>query len=86
MRSISAIIPVYNSEATLSKVVERLLSVLSSLTAEYEIILVDDCSRDSLMGGGAKPGRATSTGARHPHDAQFWSTQRPALRHPGGPL
>jgi glycosyltransferase involved in cell wall biosynthesis len=47
MRSISAIIPVYNSEATLSKVVERLLNVLSTLTAEYEVILVDDSSRDA---------------------------------------
>jgi glycosyltransferase involved in cell wall biosynthesis len=47
MRSISAIIPVYNSEATLSQVVERLLTVLSNLKADYEVILVDDCSRDS---------------------------------------
>jgi len=47
MRSISAIIPVYNSESTLSQVVERLLPVLSSLSAEHEVVLVDDCSRDS---------------------------------------
>lgn len=47
MRTISAIIPVFNSQATLSQVVERLQTVLSGLAAEYEIILVDDCSRDA---------------------------------------
>lgn len=46
MRSISAIVPVYNSEATLVQVVERLLVVLGGLSEDYEIILVDDSSRD----------------------------------------
>ncbi len=47
MKSISAIIPVYNSQGSLAGVVERLANVLAGLTNHFEIILVDDCSRDS---------------------------------------
>jgi glycosyltransferase involved in cell wall biosynthesis len=42
---ISVVIPVYNSEKTLEKLVGRLSAVLSSL-GPFEIILVDDGSRD----------------------------------------
>jgi undecaprenyl-phosphate 4-deoxy-4-formamido-L-arabinose transferase len=43
---ISIVIPVYNSEASLPMLVERLERVLPALTAEFEIILVNDGSRD----------------------------------------
>lgn len=44
--SISAVIPVYNSERGLKELYERLTLSLSSLCADYEIILVDDGSSD----------------------------------------
>src|ERR1700716_1421766 len=43
---ISVIVPVYNSEKSLSLLVDRLLPVLNQLELPYELILVDDCSRD----------------------------------------
>jgi glycosyltransferase involved in cell wall biosynthesis len=43
---ISVVVPVYNSEASLQLLVERLQPVLSNLGAECELILVNDGSRD----------------------------------------
>ncbi|NQT94807.1 MAG: glycosyltransferase [Lentisphaerae bacterium] len=44
--SISVVVPVYNSEGSLPELVARLASVLSSLTQRFEVILVNDGSRD----------------------------------------
>ena len=44
--NISVIIPVYNSEPLLPELVLRLHPVLESLGSDYELILVDDGSRD----------------------------------------
>ena len=44
--SLSVVVPVYNSEATLPLLVKRLHPVLTALTAEYELVLVNDGSRD----------------------------------------
>jgi undecaprenyl-phosphate 4-deoxy-4-formamido-L-arabinose transferase len=46
LRSVSAVVPVYNSEPTLSELVARLRAVLSAEAVEYEIVLVNDGSRD----------------------------------------
>lgn len=43
---LSIVVPVYNSAATLSTLLERLTQVIGTLTQSYEIILVDDGSRD----------------------------------------
>jgi glycosyltransferase involved in cell wall biosynthesis len=43
---ISVVIPVYNCAGCLRALHERLTATLSALTAEYEIVLVDDRSRD----------------------------------------
>src|SRR4051812_12818029 len=43
---ISIVVPVFNSEASLALLVERLLRVLPSIAPEFEIILVNDGSRD----------------------------------------
>jgi undecaprenyl-phosphate 4-deoxy-4-formamido-L-arabinose transferase len=43
---ISVVVPVYNSEASLTPLVERLTAVLPGLAAGYEIILVNDGSPD----------------------------------------
>jgi undecaprenyl-phosphate 4-deoxy-4-formamido-L-arabinose transferase len=43
---LSIVVPVYNSAGTLDILLERLTKVVYSLTPSYEIILVDDGSRD----------------------------------------
>lgn len=44
--SISIVVPVFNSEGTLSELVSRLKAVLPEVASEWEIILVNDGSRD----------------------------------------
>ncbi len=44
--SISVIIPVYNSEAILPHLLKQLTSKLSEITAEFEVLLIDDSSKD----------------------------------------
>lgn len=45
--SITVIVPVYNSQQTLSDLVKRLEMVLSPLSSEYQIIFVNDGSQDN---------------------------------------
>ena len=45
-REISVVVPVYNSEASLPELVERVRAVMSKLAGRYELILVNDGSRD----------------------------------------
>lgn len=44
---ISVIVPVYNSEATVSLLLKRLTAALSLITDDYEIVLVEDGSSDN---------------------------------------
>lgn len=44
--SVSVVVPVYNSELTLAALIERLEAALAGLTSAFEIILVNDGSRD----------------------------------------
>ncbi|HET7697852.1 MAG TPA: glycosyltransferase family 2 protein [Vicinamibacterales bacterium] len=44
--SLSIVVPVYNAEHSLAALVERLHPVLSAAAATFEVILVDDGSRD----------------------------------------
>ncbi len=46
MRTCSIVIPVYNSEGSLSPLLEQLAITLPTLCQEYEVILVNDASRD----------------------------------------
>jgi undecaprenyl-phosphate 4-deoxy-4-formamido-L-arabinose transferase len=46
---ISAVIPVYNEEQGLEKLFERLLPVMEGMKRDYEVILVDDGSRDRSL-------------------------------------
>jgi glycosyltransferase involved in cell wall biosynthesis len=48
-KSISVVIPVFRSAATLRELYRRLESVLSNLTDHWEIILVDDASNDGTF-------------------------------------
>lgn len=43
---LSVVIPVYNSEASLESLLDQLAQVLPELTPHYEVILVNDGSRD----------------------------------------
>jgi len=45
--SVSVIVPVYNSEGTLKPLVERLEAVLCHACRNFEVVLVNDCSRDA---------------------------------------
>jgi len=45
-RSLSVVVPVYNSAAILPSLIERLEPVLASLAVDYEAVLVNDGSRD----------------------------------------
>ena len=45
--SVSVVVPVYNSEGSLPVLISALEPVLSSNCSAYEVILVDDGSRDS---------------------------------------
>ncbi len=44
--SISLVVPAYNEEAGLSATVERCLKTLRACADDYELIILDDCSRD----------------------------------------
>ena len=46
-KGLSVIIPVYNSEAILPSLLERIHPVLQTLNCDSEIILVNDCSSDN---------------------------------------
>ena len=43
---LSIVVPVYNSASTLGSLLERLTQTIAAITQSYEIILVDDGSRD----------------------------------------
>lgn len=45
--SISVVVPVYNSERSIGELYHRLDRVLASISTEYEIIMVDDGSKDN---------------------------------------
>jgi undecaprenyl-phosphate 4-deoxy-4-formamido-L-arabinose transferase len=57
---ISVIVPVYNSEATLRDLIARLEPVLREVSARFEVILVNDGSRDKSWEG------VEELAARHP--------------------
>ncbi len=46
LAAISVVIPVYNSEAFLRELYERLRAVFDEIGRDYEIIMVEDCGRD----------------------------------------
>ena len=46
---ISAIVPSYNEEKNVPLVYERLTSTLSQISDKYEIIFVNDCSKDATL-------------------------------------
>ncbi|PHM38059.1 undecaprenyl-phosphate 4-deoxy-4-formamido-L-arabinose transferase [Xenorhabdus innexi] len=47
IKKVSVVIPVYNEEESLPQLLERTISACQQLKQEYELIMVDDGSRDS---------------------------------------
>lgn len=45
-QSISVVVPIYNDEEVIAELYHRLRPVMEKITADYELILVDDGSRD----------------------------------------
>lgn len=43
---ISMVIPCYNSEKTIEHVVNEIMDIFKQLSYEYEIVLINDCSKD----------------------------------------
>ncbi len=60
IRSISAVLPAYNEAANLSQVVARTIEALDDVVPEFEILVVDDGSRDATRR------LAEDLAARHP--------------------
>jgi undecaprenyl-phosphate 4-deoxy-4-formamido-L-arabinose transferase len=46
MNTISVVIPVYNAELTLGNLYDQLIPAMEALTERFEVVLVEDCSRD----------------------------------------
>src|SRR5512135_2354473 len=55
---LSVVVPVYNEEPTVGDIVSRIRAVLDASGFRYEIIVVDDCSRDN------SPSEAAAQGAK----------------------
>ena len=45
-QSLSVVVPIYNDEEVINELLRRLTAVVETIVKEYEIILVDDGSRD----------------------------------------
>lgn len=43
----SIVIPIFNSEKTLNELIQRLICVFGTISPNYEILLIDDCSSDN---------------------------------------
>ena len=80
---VSIVIPVYNEEATIEKIVERVLAVdLGAL--EREIICVDDCSTDATATTLAGLASGIVRVIRHPANLGKGAAVRTGLaRRPG---
>jgi len=48
--AVSVVVPVYNAEQTLAELCERLVAVLERCAGDFEVILVNDGSRDASWG------------------------------------
>ena len=70
--SISVVTPVYNGEASIAELCRRLSEVLPRIATEYEIILVNDGSRDRSWETYLRVVVTFCDGAWFESDAQLW--------------
>src|SRR5207247_10686910 len=79
--ALSVVLPAYNEAANLHATVESALEVLRGLGGRFEVIIVDDGSRDgtgALAGGLARATPELPT-VRHPHNRGIGAAIRPGL-------
>jgi len=73
----SVVAPVYNESATLPHFYRRVSAVLEALDAPYELILVDDGSRDTSL----EIMRSLRADAPRVQDPELFPQLRPPDRH-----
>lgn len=44
--NLSIVIPVYNSESIVSRLIEEIENAIKSYNLEFEVVLINDCSAD----------------------------------------
>ena len=47
MEKVSVVIPAYNASQTIEELIQKIQTVLQSLMFNYEIIIIDDSSKDN---------------------------------------
>ena len=71
INKLSVVISVYNEEAVLDKMYQAVVPVVESLPCEYELLFVNDGSKD------ASPARPSGNGVRkgksHPFFPKLWA-------------
>ena len=80
---LSVVVPVYRSEPILPELVQTAWkTVLSRVTSNYELVLVNDSSPDQSWDVICQAGRSQSLDSSHQPDAQLRPAQCAAVRHP----
>ena len=72
--SLSVVVPAYNSEGSLRDLAARLAQVLSAISKQHEVILVNDGSRDRTWEVICQLSPGLSLDPRHQLDAQLRPT------------
>src|SRR3989338_6801090 len=81
LSSLSVIVPAYNEQETLAEVVTNLLAKLKALAGEYEVIIVDDGSRDRTfeIAEGMAKADARVRIIRHPFNIGYGAAQKSGI-------
>lgn len=77
VESVSIVIPAYQESEAIGDVVSAVLRVASTLTCEYEIIVVDDGSTDGTGDAARKAGAHVLT---HPYNKGYGATLKTGIR------
>lgn len=64
---LSIVVPIYNEEMVIDELIKRLTATAQKITGSYEIILVNDCSKDNSL----QKIRALAESDRHIHYINF---------------
>jgi len=86
VHSLSIVLPAYNEEQNAAAAVEEVSAVARDLGIDYEIILVNDGSKDGKVVPGIQfqPGRGRNQDDDQPHD-QWQSDSPPVCFHISSP-
>ncbi len=75
---VSVVMPVYNEESHVGLVVEELKKTLSGMKIEFEVLVVDDGSKDKTT---EKIADAGVTLIRHPYNMGYGAALKTGIRH-----